>query len=235
VLAFDQTQWRSARLRFLFPVRALSRVFRGKFLAGLAELFRNGQLLFPDWLAPLGEAAAFRLLLRRLYKHDWVVYSKPPFAGPEKLLDYLGRYTQRVAISNSRLLGMADGQVSFSYRDRGDGDRRKTATLPAADFIRRFLHHVLPKAFVRVRHYGLLANRGKSGHLQRCRQLLGAAMPTPPPKRTTAQWLLHLTGFDINVCPQCGQQLHSTIVPRPRLTVLALPARPALARAPPSA
>ena len=199
-LSHDTDRWISAGREFLFPVRALSKVFRGKFLQGLRELVDTGQLTlkisnFEQWLRPLRRKA-------------WIVYSKPPFAGPEKLLDYLGRYTHRVAISNYRLLSMDDGKVSFHWRDRSDGNRRKTASIPASKFIRRFLYHVLPKGFMRIRHYGFLANRAKKQALARCCEQLDAPQPEEePPKPSVAEFVLLLTGVDITRCPQCGAPL----------------------------
>lgn len=208
VLSFDLQQWLPAHPRFLFPVRALSRVFRGKFLDGLRRLYDKGQLTLPasvKAVSPLLNRACFYALLSTLRHKPWAVYSKAPFAGPEKLLNYLGRYTHRVAISNARLLSCADGQVRFHYRDRTAGDVRKTLSLPADEFLRRFLCHLLPSGLQRIRHYGLLASRTKRACLTRCRQLLGMPAPTPPVKKTTAEWLLLLLGIDINRCPCCGQ------------------------------
>lgn len=144
-----------------------------------------------------------------------ILYCKPPFAGPRKLLDYLGRYTHRVAIANHRLLSCAAGHVRFTYRDRRDGDRRKTACLAADEFIGRFVKHVLPDRFMRVRHYGLLANRGKGRRLALCRQLLGvrAAAPADPSSRTTIDWMRGLLGIDITRCPCCNDLLHREPIP----------------------
>jgi hypothetical protein len=205
-LSPDGQRWRQAHARFLFPVHALSKVFRAKFLDGLQQLDDGGQLHFPAPVVPLAGPEAFRALLNRLRGQGWVVYCKPPFAGPAKLLDYLGRYTRRVALCNGRLLSMDDGRVRFHYRDRADGDCLKVATLTAAEFIRRFLLHVLPEGFQRIRHYGFLASRNKQEALARCRELLGVSKPAPPEKKSTADWLLHLTGKDITCCPQCGHQ-----------------------------
>ena len=209
VLSFDGTQWLPAHARYLFPVRALSKVFRGKFLAGLKRLFAEGCLVFPlgvDTVAPLARSSNFDRLIVELRRHDWVVYSKAPFAGAGKLLTYLGHYTHRVAISNRRLISCADGQVVFHYRDRAAGDVRKTMTLPADEFLRRFLCHVLPSGFQRIRHYGLLASRNKNDLLARCRQALDVPAPLPPVKKTTAEWLLQLWGIDVTRCPRCGQE-----------------------------
>jgi len=208
VLSCDRQKWLPAHRRYLFPVRALSRVFRGKFLDGLHRLFDEGCLVFPAAvasIAPLAHAPTFRALCAELRRLPWVVYSKAPFAGPDKLLTYLGHYTHRVAISNSRLISADDGQVVFHYRDRAAGDVRKTMSLPADQFLRRFLCHVLPSGFQRIRHYGLLASRTKRDLLARCRELLGTPAPTPPEKKTAADWLLTVLGIDIQRCPACGQ------------------------------
>ncbi len=208
VLSFDRQQWLPAHRRYLFPVRALSKVFRGKFLDGLRRLYDTGQLTLPSSVkavSPLANPGCFAALLSSLRHRPWVVYSKGPFAGPEKLLNYLGRYTHRVAISNARLLNCDDGQVQFHYRDRAGGDIRKTMSLPADEFLRRFLCHVLPGGFQRIRHYGLLASRNKQDCLTRCRELLGAPALPPPAKKTTAEWILLLLGIDIDRCPRCRQ------------------------------
>jgi hypothetical protein len=182
-------------------------VFRAKFLDRLSQLLRQGQLDIPPHLGQRLHSNSRQPWLRRLRKKPWVVYSKPPFAGPAKLLDYLGRYTHRVAISNQRLISCQDGQVSFGYRDRRDGDRRKIATVPADEFIRRFLQHILPDGFRRIRQYGFLANCVKKECLAQCRQLLGAKAPDAPAKKSVADWMNLLLGIDITRCPCCGAAL----------------------------
>jgi Putative transposase/Transposase zinc-binding domain len=231
VLSFDRDQWLPAHPHFLFPVRALSKVFRGKFLDGLRLLYDSQQLQLPATVmavAPLADPARFYGLLSALRHQPWVVYSKAPFAGPEKLLNYLGHYTHRVAISNGRLLSCADGQVVFHYRDRTAGDIRKTMALPADEFLRRFLCHVLPSGFQRIRHYGLLASRTKHDDLPRCRELLGTPTPPPPVKKTTAEWILLLLGIEVDRCPRCGQQglQRTRLVPPQRPSTGAQPAPP---------
>jgi hypothetical protein len=207
-LALDGESWISTGPTFLFPVAALSKVFRAKFLEKLVELCQSGALQLPLQLQQLASESGLRRWLRSLRKKSWIVNSKPPFSGPEKTLDYLGRYTHRVAISNHRLISLTDGKVSFYYRDRRDGDRRKIAVLPAEQFIGRFLQHVLPDRFMRIRHYGFLANRAKKQALARCREQLGAEQPEADQiEKTVADWMLELTGLDINCCPQCGAQL----------------------------
>lgn len=203
-LSVDHRQWIPAREDYLFCVKALSIVFRKKFVASLEKGFQKGKLIFPGNTAPLGSKTAFAALLRDLRAKDWVVYAKKPFAGPQKALDYLGRYTHRVAISNHRVTDVGNGKVSFTYRDRRDSDTLKTKTLPAEEFIRRFLLHVLPHGYVRMRHFGFLANRCKKQDLQACRQLLNQSRPTPEiASKTTADRMLELTGLDITKCPCC--------------------------------
>jgi hypothetical protein len=208
-LAEDGSRWIAGGRQFLFPVRGLSKMFRAKYLDGLAELLEQEQLDLPPQLAPLAEEHSRRRWLRRLRKKPWVVYSQAPFAGPRKLLDYLGRYTHRVAISNHRLLSCQAGQVRYHYRDRRDRDRLKTDTVAAEEFIHRFLQHVLPDRFLRIRHYGLLANCVKHKQLTRCRQLLAARPPVAADDQphTAADWMRVLLGIDIARCPCCGEQL----------------------------
>ena len=203
-LARDGRRWVSADPDFLFPVRAMSRVFRGKFLDFLKRAFQDGELIFPGRIAPLATESAFRRLLAQLYEMKWVVYAKRAFAGPQSVLDYIGRYTHRVAISNHRILSVQDGVVTFSYRDSRDANKRKAMSLPAHEFIRRFMLHAIPTSFMRVRHFGFLANRRKRAALSRCRELLGL---TPGVARadakTAEELLLELTGKDLRACPAC--------------------------------
>ena len=208
-LAFDGSRWLPARPRFLFPVRALAQAFRGAYLAGLRRAFARGQLLLPGRLAALAPAEAFARFLEPLATKDWVVYSQPPFGGPAAVLEYLSRYTHRVAISNSRLRAVEGGRVTFAYRDRRDHNRPKELTLPAAEFIRRFLLHVTPPGLCRMRHYGFLSHRAKGPQLARCRALLGpaaaaaaaAAAGLAPAALLVLQW----AGPEAPPCPQCGR------------------------------
>jgi hypothetical protein len=195
-LAADGGHWIDADPRFLFPVRALSTVFRGKFCAALAQAGSTGA-----WPLPEG----FAQLRAQLYAKEWVVYAKAPFAGPAHVLDYVGRYTHRVAIANHRLLDVRDGWVHFAYRNRRQGNRVQTMTLDADEFIRRFLLHVLPSGFQRLRHYGFLANRHKAHTLRRCRALLGQPSEPPPHSpKSVVQWMQEVTGIDRTQCPSCG-------------------------------
>jgi len=202
-LADDRARWLPAKPGFLFPVRALARVFRGKYLAGLQRAFACQQLRFAGGVAGLAEPAAFRQFLATLRAPDWVVYAKPPFASPAQVLEYLGRYTHRVAISNDRLVSVDDGQVCFRWKDYAHGNRVKPMTLSADEFLRRFLLHVLPGGFVRIRHFGFLANRGRTAKLARCRVLLAVAPAAPTPPESVAALVYRLTGVDITQCPMC--------------------------------
>ena len=172
-------RWRSCRPGFFLPVRVLSRVFRGKFLSGLRRVFDAGELRFFGALSGLADASAFGRWLRLLYDREWVVYAKPPFGGPEVVLKYLARYVHRVAISNRRLVSWAGGVVTFTGKDYANGGRTRTHRLSGMEFVRRFLQHVLPRGFVKVRHYGLLANRQRERKLATVRWLLGGVKPTP--------------------------------------------------------
>jgi hypothetical protein len=202
-VSYDQKRWSPARKNFLFPVKALSIVFRGKFLDLLKSAFARNKLLFVGQTAFLAEPVAFKLLIKALRKKPWIVYAKKPFGSPVHVLDYLGRYTHRVALSNDRILSAHSGEVTFTYRDRKNQDRKKTMTLDAHEFMRRFLLHLIPKGFVRVRHFGFLANKSKS-LLSKCRQLLDLD-PTVPKlsQRSVHQMMLQLTGIDISRCPLC--------------------------------
>ena len=198
-LSLDQRCWIKARPNFLFPVKALSVVFRGKFLDLLQQAGAKGRI----------ETTSEKL--QNLRRKNWIVYAKKPCDSPQTVLDYLGRYTHRVALSNDRILKVDNGEVTFSYRDRRDGNRKKSMTLDAHEFIRRFLLHVLPDGFMRIRHFGFLANRIKKRALPQCRKLLGLGPALPEIPRRSAQDLLReLTGIDLSRCPRC--QLGTMIV-----------------------
>ena len=190
--------WRACRPGFFLPVRVLSRVFRGKFLAGLRAAIDAGQLSLPAALAGPAARASWE---SSLYAQEWVVYAKPPFGGPERVLKYLARYTHRVAISNSRLLDLREGRVTFRYKDYAAGHRQKTMALDADEFLRRFVQHVLPKGFVKVRHYGLLANGQRQARLAVCRRLLLVANVTATVPRVDTT---PLEPAQPRCCPKCG-------------------------------
>jgi hypothetical protein len=201
----DGTKWVGCRPGFFLPVRVLSTLYRRLFLTLLQAAFDEGRLEFFGELAALAKPAAFAALLRPLRKAPWVVYAKRPFGGPAKVLEYLGRYTHRVAIANSRIVDMADGRVSFLWKDYRHHDKRKAMTLDADEFIRRFLLHVLPNGFHRIRHYGYLANGHRAAKLAQCRRLLAAPAPQDP--RVVGDYqsrYLQLTGHSLVICPCCG-------------------------------
>jgi hypothetical protein len=195
-------QWQAAKRGFLFPVRALSRVFRARFMAALDRLREHS----PD-------LAGWRALRRRLYAHDWVVYAKQPLGGPQAVLDYLARYTHRVAISNERILGIEHGQVAF--RVRGEAGKRRTLRLPGAEFIDRFLKHVLPEGFKRIRHYGLLAPAKKAGRLALARAALDAPSPAPAVIESVEAFLHRVAKIEACACPACQGRLRVVAVLAP--------------------
>jgi hypothetical protein len=198
-LSLDHARWIRSHYRFFLPVKVLSRVFRGKFVAGLKRAFQDGQLRFHGNLALLAQPKIFAAWVRPLFRKDWVVYAKRPFGGPQYVLQYLGRYTHRVAISNHRLLSFADGKVTIRWRDSAHHDEQKLMTLSFDEFLRRFLLHLLPQGFVRIRNFGFLANRRRATRLPLCFHLLGARQNPP------AQQDLSSTNdsTDLWPCPKC--------------------------------
>jgi hypothetical protein len=205
-LSSDGGRWVSCRKGFFLPVRVLSALFRGKFLDLLQEHFQSGQLVFPGHLSPLKGPRDFETFRRPLYRKKWVVYCKPPFDGAKGVLQYLGRYTHRIAISNNRLLTLRDGQVSFLWRDYADRNRQKTMKLKTDEFIRRFLLHVLPPRYVRIRHFGLLANRNRKENIELCRKILGGGKTVVKEnvqKETWQEQLLRICRIDVLTCPVC--------------------------------
>ena len=205
-LSFDHSHWIAARKNFLFPITALSQVFRGKFL-GLLHQACDKEKIPPA----NNEIKASR-------QKNWVVYAKKPFGSPQSVLDYLGRYTHRVALSNDRILKIENGEVTLSYRDRKDGDRKKTLPLDAQEFIRRFLLHVLPQSFMRIRHFGFLANRSKKQALTQCRKLLNCDPPPPCSNLCAKDLLLKLTGLDLSRCPSCQKGTMIVVGELPRIS-----------------
>jgi hypothetical protein len=202
-LSPDHTRWINSSRHFFLPVKVLSRVFRGKFVAGLKAAFQAGTLEFHGSLRHLAEPRAFASWLRTLFRQDWVVYAKRPFGGPQHALRYLGAYTHRVAISNHRLVALEDGNVTFRWRDSAHGNKKKLMTLPVDEFLRRFLLHLLPRGFVRIRHFGFLTNRRRASLLPICFQLLSRSSEQAPAKaasttRQSSTWR----------CPLCGGNMH---------------------------
>ena len=196
-LSLDHTHWIKSRSRFFLSIRVLRRVFRGKFVVGLKQAFQSGRLSFPGNLAALAQPKTFAAWLRSLFRKDWVVYAKPPFGGPEYVLQYLGRYTHRVAISNHRLVSFTEGKVTFRWRDSAHNNEQKLLTLALDEFLRRFLLHLLPKGFVRIRNFGFLANRRRAAFLPLCFHLLGTAQqPQADQNAACSNGLWR--------CPKCG-------------------------------
>lgn len=195
--------WIASRPRFFLPVRVLSRLFRGLFTSQLQSAFQEGKLRFPGSLAPLAKKNAFDLFLSNLRSRDWVVYSKPPFGGPQQVLRYLGRYTHRVALANDRILAIDDGKVSFRYKDYRHGNKSKAMTLDAPEFIRRFLLHVLPDGFHKIRHYGFLANRARKPSVALCRRLIAETQPVLPVASPAVGPLPALKDPSPRSCPAC--------------------------------
>jgi hypothetical protein len=218
-LSADGSQWICCRNGFFLSVRVLSRLFRRLFLEQLCNAFDAGNLEFFSSLESLRNPSAFRNYLAPLREVEWVIYAKRPFAGPEQVLDYVGRYTHRVAISNNRLLDIAQGKVSFCYKDYRHEAQQKTMTLQAEEFIRRFLLHVLPEGFQRIRYYGFLANPYRQQKLARCRDLLGTSQPEPAASKVNKDYrdrYEELTGSTLWQCPVChqGRMLMIEILPR---------------------
>jgi hypothetical protein len=199
-LSPDHERWVHPRYPFFLPVKVLSRVFRGKFVSGLKQAFQKGELCLPGALQPLARRKAFHSFLRTLFRHDWVVYAKRPFGGPEHVLHYLARYTHRVAISNHRLVNFAEGKVTFRWKDYAHGNKSRLMTLATEEFLRRFLLHVLPRGFVRIRFFGLLANRRRGTLLPLCRRLIedNATSRTPSPAAAQDR------SSSGSTCPLCG-------------------------------
>ena len=204
--SLDGTRWVACRTSFFFPVRVLGRLFRRLFLHELENAFNAGKLRFFNNLANLAEPQVFARRIGELRRLEWVVYAKPPFGGPQQVLAYLARYTHRVAIANSRLISLSDGNVRFTWKDYRAHGKTKVMTLTADEFIRRFLLHALPDGFHRIRHYGFLANGGRSDHLARCRQLLDTRVTgaAPEPTGNHAKSDCRFVAPDFAICPDCG-------------------------------
>ena len=217
----SDSRWVSCRKGFFIPVRVMSALFRGKFLDRLKRSFENEDLIFPGGISHLKDPRTFEVFRRRFYHKKWVVYCKPPFDGAEGVLQYLGRYTHRIAISNNRILKLQDGEVSFRWRDYADGDKQKTMTVKAQEFIRRFLLHVLPHRYVRIRHFGILSNRNRKDDIALCRKLLDNGITVSKGKDRQETWqeqLLRICGIDVTLCPVCkkGRMLTVEFLPPSR-------------------
>ncbi len=217
-LSLKGQRWISSRGGFFIPVKVLSRLFRGKFLFYLKQAYRGGKLKFIGEIRSLGDTRKFQMIMDELYRQEWVTYCKPPFRSAQYVIEYLGRYTHRVAISNHRLVKVEDGKVTFRWRDYGDDHKNKQMTLEAIEFIRRFLLHILPNNFVKIRHYGLLSNRNRKTKLRRCQKILGNTSNQGQQSTESVGWeelLFELTGIDPRICPCCkkGQMVTREILP----------------------
>jgi hypothetical protein len=219
-LSLDESRWITGSGGFFLPFQVLSRVFRGKFLAGLRKLFMRGQLRFAGKLEVLGRPKQFDQLLSESVRTDWVVHVKPPWGGAATVLKYLARYTHKAAISNHRLVSLEDGQVRFRWKDYAHGRQWRTMKLSAIEFVRRFLMHVLPSGFVRVRHYGILGNRHRQEKLALCRELLGVGQTSQedvPAPLATPEHASPVT--PTKVCPVCGADRMIVIVEFPPMAM----------------
>jgi Putative transposase/Transposase zinc-binding domain len=215
--SLDGERWVSCKPGFFLPVLALSRLFLKLMTAGLEAAFRRGELQFCNGLASLAQPRAFALRLAALRQIDWVVYAKPPFGGPKQVFAYLARYTHRAAIANSRLVEITDEEVAFTYKDYRCGGKRKVMRLKADEFIRRFLLHILPDGFHRIRHYGFLARGDRNESLERCRKLIGEAVPpqTAAAEPVAANAEAAEAVAPQSVCPECGGLMRRIGVVRP--------------------
>lgn len=226
-LSPDNNRWVGSRKKFFLPVKVLSRLYRGRFLTQLVAAHQEGRLTFHGELARLTNLEAFRQYLAPVRTIDWVVYSKPPFGGPEQVVQYIGRYTHRVAISNHRLVNLEDGRVAFRWRDYRDGNSQKVMTLSAHDFIGRFIQHILPERFVRLRSYGILSTRNRPTKLARCRELLQAPAPETA-RRNWKELLEELTGRPIDACRACNRGKMETLEKIPSTRELEQQAMPGI-------
>ncbi|MFO7667220.1 MAG: IS91 family transposase [Desulfobacterales bacterium] len=205
-LSSDGSRWVPCRKGFFIHVKVMSALFKAKFLDHLKHCFKRGDLVFPGGISHLKRPDDFETFRKQFYKKKWIVYCKPPFGGPKGVLQYLGRYTHRVAISNNRILASRDGNVSFLWRDYADNNRQKTMTLKAGEFIRRFLLHALPERYVRIRHFGLLANRSRKDNITACRKIIGGCKAVTKENARQETWqeqLLRICGIDVTICPVC--------------------------------
>lgn len=206
-LSLDENRWISCRKNFFLPVKVLSKLFKGKFLYYLKQAYYDKKLKFTENISNLSTYKEFQSLIDKLYEKEWVIYAKPPFRSPKYVLEYLGRYTHRVAISNNRITKINDSKVTFKWKDYKDNNKVKCMTLDASEFIRRFLLHILPYRFVKIRHYGILSNKNRNSKLKFCKDLLGVAKGDKDnyDYDTWEELLFHLTGVDITKCPCCSK------------------------------
>jgi hypothetical protein len=204
--SFTKDRWTPARESFLFRIQSLAKAFKNSYLQKLKSAYENNKLIFPGNTAHFATKKGFQKLLSSLFKAKWIAYAKRPFAGPEQVLEYLGRYTHRVAISNNRIISIDKGKVTFKYRDRQRNNDIRIMTLNAHEFIRRFLLHILPGGFMKIRYFGFLAHKNKNKTIALLRKLIDPQATLPEKmKETVVNMMLRLTGTDITCCPKCGK------------------------------
>jgi Putative transposase/Transposase zinc-binding domain len=206
VLSFDKTKWVASRNKYLFRVESLAKEFRKRYLNKLEKIYEQEKLCFHGRASGFADKQVFIQLIKTLKDKQWITYSKQPFGGPEHVLEYLGRYTHRVAITNNRIVSIEDGRVTFSYRDRSDENKIKESPVKAEEFIRRFLLHILPSRFMKIRYYGFLAHANKKVCIPLLRQLINPdAELAEELTETVEEMMLRLTGVDLSLCPECGK------------------------------
>ena len=206
VLSFDRKKWIGARKKYLFKIQSLAKEFQKRYLYKLEKAYEQKKICFRGNTSAFADKQNFKRLIKTLRDKQWITYSKQPFGGPEQVLEYLGRYTHRVAITNNRIVSMEDGKVTFNYRDRSDENKVKEKTVKAQEFIRRYLLHVLPKGFMKIRYFGFLAHTNKKASIPLLRQLISPdAVFAEKITETVHETMLRLTGIDISLCPECGQ------------------------------
>ena len=206
VLSLDRKKWTGARTKYLFKVQSLAKEFQRRYLNKLEKAYRKNQLSFNGRLVEYKDKKQFQKMLTDLWNKQWITYAKQPFGGPEKVLEYLGRYTHRVALTNNRIIAIDNDRVRFKYRDRSDDNKEKELTLSAYEFIRRFLLHVLPSGFTKIRYYGFLAHANKKTCIQLIRSLISTTNEyTKKLEENVQEMMLRVTGVDISCCPQCGK------------------------------
>jgi hypothetical protein len=218
VLSFDKTKWVAARGEYLFKVQSLAKEFRKRYLNKLQKIYGQEKLCFTGRASAFADKQIFMQMIKALQDTSWITYSKQPFGGPEQVLEYLGRYTHRVAITNNRILSIEDGRVTFNYRDRSDENKAKELTIKAKEFIRRYLLHILPPGFMKIRYYGFLAHANKKVSIALLRQLINPdAEITERLIETVEEMMLRLTGVDVSLCPECGKGKMVLIADLPNL------------------
>ena len=214
-LSLDGERWIHSRKNFFIPIKVISRVYRGKFMAYFKEACQEGKIKFEGQLQKFASSEELKVLINGLYQKEWIVYCKEPLSNPMKVMEYLGRYTHRVAISNERISGIRNGRVSFKWKDYADQNKHKTMELDGEEFIRRFLLHVLPLKFVKIRHYGILSNRNRKTKLSRCQDIFGIKREKlAMTKQTWEELLMKIKGIDVRICPVChkGKMVRKELV-----------------------